>query len=228
MSDDRIILCIECGQQNRLESGKAHPHAVCGYCGEQLFPPGAPRIPRKRNNTELWLWLGFVTLGIVAAFTISVFYDPPSEEAERADIPPRFNPPVAQFDEPPVPISTGLVRTHPRKERVAPFEVRTPSDGNYFVKLIDTLNQQEILAMYIEGGETFETKVPLGIFEMRYAVGDTWYGESHLFGPSTGYFRADEDFRFYEDSVTYYGHTVELIKQVGGNLGTDPIPPSEF
>lgn len=152
----------------------------------------------------------------------SGFADPlDSREPTISDEPPAFN-------EPPVFISTGLVWSQSDREMVAPFEVRTPSDANYFVILIDLSDRQAVLTMYIKGGEIFETSAPLGTFRVRYATGNTWYGERHLFGPGTSTFEVDKDFHFYEDSVSYHGGTIELIKQIGGNLETVPIDPSEF
>jgi hypothetical protein len=84
------------------------------------------------------------------------------------------------------------------------------------------------MTMYVEGGRYFETTVPLGIYEMRYAYGKTWYGPTHLFGPETLYAKTDRQFHFGFDGSRYSGYTVELIMQSSGNLRTIPLPPTSF
>jgi hypothetical protein len=52
------------------------------------------------------------------------------------------------------------------------------------------------MTVFVRGGETVETRAPLGKFIVKYASGDTWYGYDHLFGPDTTYTKADETFIF--------------------------------
>jgi hypothetical protein len=85
-----------------------------------------------------------------------------------------------------------------------------------------------VMTMYVEGGRYFETEVPLGSYEMRYASGKTWYGTTHLFGPETSYAKADRPFDFSFDGSQYSGYTVELIMQSSGNLRTIPLSPNSF
>lgn len=80
----------------------------------------------------------------------------------------------------------------------------------------------------MDRGEHFETLMPLQNYEMRYASGGLWYGESALFGEETDYFRADEVLHFEETAESYSGFTVELILQEGGNLETQSIGPDQF
>ena len=82
--------------------------------------------------------------------------------------------------------------------------------------------------MYIEGGSYFETNVPLGNFELRYAAGDIWYGQNHLFGPETVTVKANKLFEFSIEDNQYSGYTLELIKQIGGNLSVSKIPIEKF
>lgn len=84
------------------------------------------------------------------------------------------------------------------------------------------------MTAYIVGGQYFETKMPLGTYEIRYASGDVWYGEKHLFGPSTSYAKADELFNFRYERGGYAGYTIELIMQAHGNLRTQSIGPAAF
>ncbi len=84
------------------------------------------------------------------------------------------------------------------------------------------------MSFYVRGGQEFETKAPLGIYELRYASGETWYGTQHLFGPDTIYSKADSTFNFTATGTGYNGYTVELILQTSGNLRTSRMSPGEF
>lgn len=68
----------------------------------------------------------------------------------------------------PVRISTGIIKWP--QSAIAPLEIKTTTGFNYFIKLIDS-NGRSAMTMYIKGGENFQTKVPLGTFEVRYATG---------------------------------------------------------
>jgi hypothetical protein len=63
---------------------------------------------------------------------------------------------------------------------------------------------------------------------MRYATGSVWYGRQHLFGPQTGYHRADDVFRFRQEGNQIAGYEVQLYRQVNGNLRTSEISASEW
>jgi hypothetical protein len=135
---------------------------------------------------------------------------------------------LTTIDAQPVVIFTGVVRTRLGKERIAPLEIRTSSGSDYFIKLCDLADNQEELAMYVEGGRTFTTDVPLGTYKLRYAAGNVWYGEHYRFGPDTVYYEADKHFTFYRQGNSVNGYTIELILQVDGNLRTRRLDPAQF
>lgn len=100
---------------------------------------------------------------------------------------------------------------------------------HYFCKLVQIGASAPTLTVFIHGGQAAEFDVPLGSYELRYAVGATWYGEEQLFGPSdTSYHKAEDvlHFRHYLDRVS--GYTVQLHRQINGNLETHKIFASEF
>ncbi|MXX87050.1 MAG: hypothetical protein F4Y71_11380 [Acidobacteria bacterium] len=110
--------------------------------------------------------------------------------------------------------------------------------SNYYVKLEDETGRTVVTA-YMTGGRDLTTNVPVGEFTMKYAVGQTWYGTEHLFGPGerTRTFEADDIFEFEEThsetwdgrtEISYSVVTVELILQAAGNLETRPIPREAF
>ena len=136
---------------------------------------------------------------------------------------------IPAFAEPeqPLPANGSVLKS--AQNAVAPLEIKTSASGGHtFVKLIRVGGKSSELEFFVRRGQTVEVEVPLNEYEIRYAVGSTWYGRKHLFGPNTGYFRADDTFRFYRDSTGFIGYTVELISQLGGNLETERIDEADF
>jgi hypothetical protein len=114
---------------------------------------------------------------------------------------------------------------------LAPFEIRTIDTGfHFFIKLENIASNKEVLTAFIRSGESLKTKVPLGNYMLKYAIGKEWYGEENKFGPEplTQYFKADDVFEFIENKKRISGWTVELYEQPGGNLDVDQIPMDQF
>jgi hypothetical protein len=141
--------------------------------------------------------------------------------------------PPSVFTEPLVPLpATGRIhalwRSSPETV-LAPLRVVTATGSpNYYVKVVDWETHAARLVFFVRSGQTLSVRVPLGVYELRYAAGEKWYGEEYLFGPETAYRRADEQFDFRAEGEKISGFTVELIKQINGNLGETSIKPSDF
>lgn len=219
MRAERIILCLSCGQQNRLKADRRFPLARCARCGEALAPP------QNRLHAHGWF---FLLLLMAAGVLGSVIYahnlssTPPRARAGPERLEERT------FSAPPIAISTGVAWIRTSKERIAPLEIRTSYGNDYFIKLVNASNKHAEIGMYIEGGRTFTTDVPLGTYELRYCAGSVWYGDLYNFGPGTICYEADKQFTFYRQANAVNGYTIELILQVGGNLETSRIDPSQF
>ena len=112
---------------------------------------------------------------------------------------------------------------------VAPLTISTRSnDIDYFVKLVEPGNFLPEISLYIRGGEKIEIKVPLGDYEIKYAVGKNWYGENYLFGGTTQVSKTDKIFNFKTEGNQVVGYTVELFLQTHGNLKTTNISMYDF
>jgi hypothetical protein len=112
---------------------------------------------------------------------------------------------------------------------LAPLRVVTATASpNYYVKIVDWQTHATRLVFFVRSGQTVTVRVPIGVYELRYAAGEKWYGEEYLFGPETAYRKADEQFDFRAEGEKVSGFTVELIKQVNGNLREASIKPSDF
>lgn len=123
----------------------------------------------------------------------------------------------------------GVFRYYGTEPRVAPLRIKTAyGPENYFIKVVDASDARPIITFFVKGGETYEARVPLGEVRVKYASGETWFGENALFGPETRYSQADHVFAFERTASGLSGYTIELIKQVDGNLTTKSIDRSQF
>ena len=133
---------------------------------------------------------------------------------------------------PAVPLpANGTVRRYGFSEGIAPLTIATRTGGgHYFVKLRTVGTGELIAEVFVREGQRASIEVPLGTYELTYATGRTWYGPKAgaLFGPETGYAKADNTFTFRIDGNQILGYTVELYLQTHGNLETKPMSAREF
>ncbi len=127
---------------------------------------------------------------------------------------------------------SGEILSYVRQEHIAPFEIRSSSGTNYLVKLVDASSDNTVLTVFVRGGTPVQVKVPLGNYVVKYASGQTWYGYEHLFGPQTGYSKAETTFSFQRETtregISISGYTITLFKVQNGNLSTQTIRKDEF
>jgi len=129
--------------------------------------------------------------------------------------------------EQPLPYS-GYVRTYTAGERIAPFEIKAAQGSHYLVKLVDAHTNNPVLTVFVRSGTTAKVDVPLGTYEVRYASGESWYGDDYLFGQDTSYSKADKTFTFEVVGSQISGFTITLYKVANGNLHTSSIKPTGF
>lgn len=135
--------------------------------------------------------------------------------------------PEIVLDEMPMPYN-GRINSYTNSQRIAPFTIKTSHGDNYFVKLKDVYSNSTVIDIFIRGGQTVETKVPLGTYKIVYASGDKWYGEKHLFGKNTSYSKTDQNLNFTQTYNGVSGYTISLYRVANGNLRTSGLNPSEF
>ena len=157
-------------------------------------------------------------------------YSSPSDNYRIPDTPEINRTAPVYFNEPALslPVNGSVVKYH-SLEAIAPLEIKTRSgSGNYYVKLVTAYTNKMVLTVFVREGCSVEIDVPLGSYQLKYAVGKTWYGTEHLFGPNTACSIADDIFYFRTEGLHVTGYSVELYLQVNGNLETERIPVSEF
>lgn len=231
-----------------------HPSAPAPRSPKQpATPTPAPQPkPRTQSSIEssvqgcLLHLIGPAILFVIIAL-ICTFCDSGSN---KPTVPQETTRQTAQATEPNL-----IARTKPANghvfERIglatlAPFSVSASSGGGIYVvmdpisfidpenlerystiQLRNKVNSSE-LRFFVRASCTAKLDVPLGRYRVYYATGDTWYGEEHLFGPDTQYYKCDEEFAFTSDDEGYNGWTLTLTAVYNGNLDTDPIDAEDF
>lgn len=157
-----------------------------------------------------------------------------AEEAIEVDLsmfdPPRKEELTANISKVPLPIN-GYVYNYTSKDALAPLNIKTPLySDHYLVVLDDYYSGERSFIIFIRGGRSVEVEVPFGTYLIKYATGKEWYGVRELFGPGemTQRFKSDNIFRFRDNGYEYTGYTIELFKQVGGNMNTRPVSESNW
>ena len=84
------------------------------------------------------------------------------------------------------------------------------------------------MSFYVAAGKSASVSVPVGVYKVYYACGETWYGTKNRFGPNTVYYSSDDLLEFYVDENYYNGHTLELWLQTDGNFDRSVISESQF
>lgn len=207
----------------------------------------SPKTETKKGIKALYPYAASITVAIVvciissASITLTKYSEPAkaridnyaSREAQHIgnqnNSPVTLIPVTPEFNHEPQPLPpTGHEYHYSGKKGVAPLQIVVPNAGdNYYVKVV-TLENKPVKAVFIRSGETVKIRVPLGTYKVKYATGETWYGQKYLFGPSTSATVAESDFDFRVEDDRYTGYTIELIKQVSGNLHSRNISIDEF
>jgi hypothetical protein len=134
-----------------------------------------------------------------------------------------------------VPPTSTIEKTR-RRNAIAPFAIETSPGEDYLVKLANANDPKDQIMIYVRGGQTYSTKVPLGTYHMRAATGREWYGKQDLFGPDTRFFRlrtkgktADmQVFNFRRQGNKIIGMTLSFKGVVGGNMEQEKISRGDF
>lgn len=135
--------------------------------------------------------------------------------------------PNTEIKQKPTPF-TGYMGLKEIAEAVVPFQLTAPSDGNNYLIKMENRHTYASYQFFVRSGDVLETKVPIGMYTIKYAYGKNWYGSQSLFGTETAYVQLNESFDFSFDGYNYNGYTVELIKQLNGNLKSNPIGSEQF
>jgi hypothetical protein len=194
-------------------------------------------VSRIRRKAKPWYSQPLVAWGIPMLILVVLFLNfasmprpapviassnPMPAVAIPAPLPPPIVEPVRDLPQ------NGYVARFQERPEVAPFTVIAAPEGHHVVKLEEAETGVAVLMMFVHAGQTAQTKIPLGNYRLKYATGTTWFGEQHLFGPGTSYQQADRTLGFVKTPTGYSGHTIQLIRQVNGNLPTSALPANRW
>lgn len=223
MEENLKTVCVCCGKPIEADS------AYCNYCGKRQA------IAKNMNETKgkgRKVLLVIAVIGGIMWYAVNQVESgtgrPPKATATQIAAKVTAVPATVRPSMPMPP--NGDVTKYTYKRHEAPFEVVTPLGYEYYyIVLSESTNSRlKVISVLIHPGSRIEIEVPLGKYKMFYATGEKWYGRTALFGEETKYYQADDILRFYADGDSIMGHTIELIKQVGGNLETMGINEDDF
>ena len=194
-----------------------------------------PPKPAGRINFTFLLVLGCILLFVFVMVMLNKPYDgvqSPESAPTQTMQPPSLRP---------VSIENGHILRTPSYKCVCPFTVSVSGTNGYYVYLEylftppqstvereHTVGSENDIAFYVSPGSSVDINVPIGVYKLYYASGETWYGPKYKFGDETHYFSSNDLLEFYADSEYYNGVTLELWAQVGGNYNTETIDEKDF
>lgn len=123
---------------------------------------------------------------------------------------------------------TGVIFVGEGMARVAPLRVTGTEGADYYLKLVDEGTGQEVMSLYVRGGDTLQTRAPTGRYRLRYASGSQWLGTAALFGPDTRFAAANQVFNFGPDGEPVTAYDLTLGGQVSGTSAGSPIRREDF
>lgn len=88
---------------------------------------------------------------------------------------------------------------------------------HYLVKLEEWNSSNVAMVVFVRVGESVTTKIPSGIYRIKVASGENWFGLEHLFGAGTLVETGKVALRFTGNQ----GQIVDLTQVISGNLPMD-------
>lgn len=212
---------------------------ACVICYEDRFKATRSNEVMLKEAKSAKRWSAIAIVFILATIVLSAFLiigpntEAPKEDAAStvAATAPPAKKEYEYIEQPllPVLIYNGDLVKEPASEGLAPLTVSTSGDASYYVYLKPTKPPfGNSMGFYVQGGKSAEVSVPLGEYEIYYAVGNTWYGKEEKFGSDTRYYQCDGTFSFSDDGESYLGWTLELYLQRNGNMETVIVDAADF
>jgi hypothetical protein len=125
---------------------------------------------------------------------------PPPAESATASLPAHAAP-LPLLDElpteEPLPPS-GTVLRMVAKPAVASLTIQALPGRHYLVRVRDWHTSEEVMSVFVHGGQSAQVSVPAGDYRIRYARGKRWYGYEDRFGPTETCFETREKVTFRE------------------------------
>ena len=102
------------------------------------------------------------------------------------------------------------------RDATSRFSVTT--DNAHAVAQLFDLDGGHVLSVYVRRGSAVTTSVPPGVYRLKVAEGQRWFGPDHFFGNSMTYETVVQTMRF----TRRQGAGIDLHRRPGGELPTRP------
>ena len=236
--------------KNEMEDGPGCPLAslkktLTAYI--ESFPPTAKSVDIKVNNivfNKRFFYQSFMLVIFIGLVSGYVHYDNVQatkaerirlerlgmEKAKAAAIAAKEAKALKKFEQPlpPSGVFKVLDKRSYEQTRKPPFKINNSPDANRLVKLIRLSDGAEVMSIFIRTNESIELGVPPGIYRLKIASGQSWYGDAVRFGPNTSYSVLDSTFTFRVEGIQLLGHELSLTRVRDGNLRQAPLEASDF
>lgn len=128
---------------------------------------------------------------------------------------------------------TGVLarRRAPRQGAARVTLLRREGAPHAFVKLLLPETGELELTAFVRAGESLEVALAPRVYELRYAVGETWFGSAELFGAATRFAAASERLDARGDGgpgEAVAPQTLEFPTSVDGQLQERPLLRRDF
>lgn len=119
---------------------------------------------------------------------------------------------------------------------LAPLKVETAPDSqnHSFIKVVDAMTNRTMATLFIHAAQAVETKIPVGVYQIKLAQGKEWcdfathFGESTLYTQLKSLNQNDANFDFKLENQQVLGRYFQLKQVVNGTLETESISADEF
>jgi hypothetical protein len=103
---------------------------------------------------------------------------------------------------------------------------------HYLMKVVEWETGKVVQTLFVRSGEKAEVKLPIGQYKLRFAAGETWYGDQKRFGRSTRYgeFAEKMDTQPVKFDISRPGAVWEMgfYSCLTGNMQNKTIRPEDF
>lgn len=127
-----------------------------------------------------------------------------------------------------VKINNGKILKKPSGNCIAPVTVTAPEEVNAYVYFKSHSSASQDFAFFVSSGDSASVKAPLGVYDMYYAAGTTWYGRKLMFGAESKFNKADKTIDLVQNGYSIQGQNIYLSRTADGNLPTTEINEKEF
>ncbi len=110
------------------------------------------------------------------------------------------------------------------KSKSCPFTIKTPDDGlNNYLKLYSDKGDL-VACIFIASGKSARISLPVGIYQIKIATGNNWFGEAEMFGQQgASYYESAENCALERNWVYTY-----TLRSQEGNIGMNSVDPGGF